>query len=340
MNSPESLGGGAGDFKNRKTGLMIFGTLTILLGGLCALFVPLMLFGQQMAVQTGSAQSNQTILPAVLMYAVLAIILVWLGIGSIMARRWARALLLIFSSTWLVIGTFGTIVMAFVMPKLMASIRAETAPPPGGAEMPSWAGSVMVLLPMLIVGVVYVIVPLGWVLFYRSKHVKATCQAFDPVERWTDRCPLAVLALSLLLACSAPMMFVMPFVYNGVLPFFGSFLTGAVGSAACILLGLLWLYLARALYRLDRQGWWIAVGSFTLISISTVITYLRHDLADVYVLMGYPAEEIAQIEKYSFISDSSMVAMTAVGCVLWLAYLVYLRKFFAFGRPEADKSPA
>ncbi len=33
------------DFKDRKTGLVIFGILQILLGALCALMVPLMILG-------------------------------------------------------------------------------------------------------------------------------------------------------------------------------------------------------------------------------------------------------------------------------------------------------
>ncbi len=76
------------------------------------------------------------------------------------------------------------------------------------------------------------------------------------------------------------MMFVMPFAFNGVLPFFGMFLQGPAGTVACILLGLLWFYLIWTLYRLDRRAWWIVFGSFTLISISTVITYLKHYLLD------------------------------------------------------------
>jgi len=38
-------------YKDRSTGLVVFGILTLLLGCLAGLFVPLMLFGQMMAAK-------------------------------------------------------------------------------------------------------------------------------------------------------------------------------------------------------------------------------------------------------------------------------------------------
>ena len=42
-------------YKDRSTGLIIFGILTLLLGCLAGLFVPLMLFGQMMAAKAPNA---------------------------------------------------------------------------------------------------------------------------------------------------------------------------------------------------------------------------------------------------------------------------------------------
>src|SRR5208283_2529435 len=112
-------------YKDRSTGLIIFGILTILLGGVCALFLPLMLFGQTMSAKaTGTPPNFAAILPAASIYGVLAVALVWLGIGSIKARRWARALLLIFSWSWLVMGVVMLVVMAFLLPRVLANVPA------------------------------------------------------------------------------------------------------------------------------------------------------------------------------------------------------------------------
>src|ERR1035438_2743222 len=94
------------DYKDRSTGLIIFGILTLLLGCLVGLFVPLMLFGQMMAAKAPNAPpvNHAAMLPGIAIYGLLAVTLVWLGIGSIKKRRWVRALLLIFSWSWLIMG--------------------------------------------------------------------------------------------------------------------------------------------------------------------------------------------------------------------------------------------
>jgi hypothetical protein len=80
-------------YTDRSTGLLIFGILTLLLGCLVGLFVPLMLFGQMMAAKAPNAPpvNHAVILPVIGIYSGLAVVLIWLGIGSIKARRWAPA---------------------------------------------------------------------------------------------------------------------------------------------------------------------------------------------------------------------------------------------------------
>ena len=54
-------------YKDRSTGLVIFGILTLLLGCLAGLFVPLMLFGQMMAAKAPNAPpvNHATMLPGI-----------------------------------------------------------------------------------------------------------------------------------------------------------------------------------------------------------------------------------------------------------------------------------
>ncbi len=100
-------------YKDRKTGLIIFGVLTMGIGGLVALLVPLMIFSATMSTkELGSDQVGKIVGPAIAFYGLLAVVLIWLGIGSTMARRWARALLLIFSWTWLILGLIMTVGVA------------------------------------------------------------------------------------------------------------------------------------------------------------------------------------------------------------------------------------
>lgn len=323
---PEAVDGPSASFQDRKTGLVIFGILTALLGVLCALIVPLMFFGQQMAAKAGTPQSMQMIAPAILMYGGLAVVLVWLGIGSAMARRWARALLLIFSWSWLLMGVVGIGMMAFMLPHIMET--AHAAAPPGQPPLPESAATIATVVMMVLSGVIFVLLPAAWLLFYRSPHVKATCEAYDPVVRWTDRCPLPVIALCLWLAFSAPMMLLMAVAYKGVMPVFGVFVTGLAGSALYVLIALFWSYAAWALYKLDRRGWWLVAVTMCLFSLSAFITYSRHDISELYVLMGYPAEQIAQIQKFGVFKGQTMAWMTLVGFAPFLGYLLYVRKYF------------
>src|SRR6185369_5783408 len=84
------------DFKDRRTGLLVFGILEILLGGLCLLLIGFMALGQAMLSRTSpGAVNSQALVPAMVIYLGLAAIFVCLGVGSIRCRRWARALLLI-----------------------------------------------------------------------------------------------------------------------------------------------------------------------------------------------------------------------------------------------------
>jgi hypothetical protein len=89
-------------FKDRRTGLIVFGILEILCGTFCLLVIPLMIAGQTMAGRMGGGSLQfRMIVPAILVYGLMAAIFLTLGIGSIRARRWARAFSLILGWSWL-----------------------------------------------------------------------------------------------------------------------------------------------------------------------------------------------------------------------------------------------
>ena len=100
--------------------------MTIVLGCLAAMFVLVMLASQAAAAAkaTPTPVGVASILPVIAVYGGLAAVLICLGIGSIQARRWARALLLIFSWSWLLLGIMTTVMIGFIMPKLMGNVVA------------------------------------------------------------------------------------------------------------------------------------------------------------------------------------------------------------------------
>ncbi len=314
-------------YKDRSTGLIVFGILTLLLGCLAGLFVPLMLFGQVAAARTTHSPTNLAMmLPGMAVYGLLAVALIWLGIGSIQARRWARALLLIFSWSWLLMGIVMLIVMGFVMPKIIATLPATgTASQPG--MPPAAMGAVMVVM-FVFLGCFFILVPAVWTFFYHSRHVKATCETRDPVTRWTDACPLPVLGLCLWLLFSVPMMLLMPLVGHGVMPFFGMFLSGVPGSLFCLAIAALWSYAAWLLYHLKPQGWWLILIAMIVFMASSLVTFAHHDMLEMYQLMGYPQAQIDQIQKSGLFVGNRMGWFMGLSAVPFLGYILFVKKYF------------
>jgi len=314
-------------YKDRSTGLMVFGILTLLLGCLVGLFVPLMLFGQMMAAKSPNAPPANTavILPAVAMYGCLAVALIWLGIGSIKARRWARALLLIFSWSWLVMGVFMTAVTPFFMAKVFANLPANTQN--GQPAMSPAAVTGTIVFMVLFLGVFFVAVPAVWTLFYNSRHVKATCETRDPVTRWTDACPLPVLGFCLWLLFSVPWMLLMPIIGHGVMPCFGVFVTGLPGGLLCLAVAIIWGTAAWRLYRLDVRGWWLILIALVAVMVSGVVTYAHHDIIEMYQLMGYPQAQIDQIQKMGLLTGNHMTWLMSLTMLPFLGYLVFIKKY-------------
>ena len=313
-------------YKDRSTSLIVFGILTILLGCMTGLLVLLMLVGQVAARSTNAPPTPlSAILSAMFIYGILAVALVWLGIGSIKARRWARALLLIFSWSWLVMGVFVLLFMAFFMPTILANIHASATP--GQPAIPAAAIGVIMVFTGLILGVFFILVPAVWIFFYNSRHVKATCETRDSVTRWTDACPLPVLGLCLWLLFSVPMLLIMPIMGHGVMPFFGMLLTGLPGTLFCLALAVLWGYCAWLLYKLDVRGWWLILIAMVVFMVSAVLTYARHDVIEMYQLMGYPQAQIEQIQKTGLLTGNRMAWMMSFSMLPFLGYIFFIKKY-------------
>ena len=319
------------DYKDRSTGMVIFGILTLLLGCLAGLLVPLMLFGQMMAAKAPNAPpvNHAMMLPGIAVYGVLAVALVWLGIGSIKARRWARALLLIFSWSWLIMGIVMTVVMPFIMSKTMANLPPDAKT--GQPAMPPGAITGMVIFMTLFFFVFFVLVPAVWTFFYQSRHVKATCDAHDPVTRWTDACPLPVLAFCLWTWITVPMMLVWPLTGMAVLPCFGMFVSGLLGSLFCLVIAAVWGVAGWWLYRLDARGWWLILVAMVLFMVSALLTYAHHDISELYQLQGLPQAQIDQMQKMGLFTGNRLGWLTALCSLPFLGYLVFIKKYLRKG---------
>lgn len=314
--------------KDRGTGLIVFGLIEILCGALCAGLVPFMVFGQLMSARmTGQPTVWGQLLSAFATYGFLAVALVWLGVGSIRRRRSARALSLILGWSWLLVGLVSVVAVALLVPSTVAQM-------PGSAPSPA----VVVGIVLFVMSCPMVVVPFALVLFYSSRHVKATCEIADPRLGWTDACPLPVLAASLWMAIGASMMLLMMAGGQAAVPVFGMLLVGAPGILASLPLVLIWAYLGWALYKLRPAGWWATLAWFLVLGASAVVTFARTDLMALYARMGYPEQQLDAIRRMPGLTGANLAIYSAVMFVAMVGYLLWIRRWFV--RPAAPQPDA
>lgn len=311
-------------YKDRKTGLAIFGAIQIAMGGFCALMIPLMLIGMLASAalnkDAASSMPATTMIPGLIFYVLMAACFIWLGIGSIQARRWARALCLVASWLWFISGITGMLFMLLFMPDMYEQMSKD-------GQMPANLVIVVKYVTFGFLAIIYILIPGAFILFYGSRNTQATCEQRDPKIRWTDKCPLPVLALTLMAGCCASSL---PFMglYGWAVPFFGIIVTGGAGAGIALIFLVLLVYITRGLYRLDLKAWWCAVGLALFWGASCAITFSRITLMAFYEKMNFPAQQLEIMRKMSFTQSHSLTYACLFWVLLVLAFLLYTKRFF------------
>jgi hypothetical protein len=176
--------------------------------------------------------------------------------------------------------------------------------------------------------VLYVLIPASLVLFYGSKNTKATCEHRDPQVRWTDKCPLPVLALSLLSGVFAVGMLINSFM-GWVTPFFGVFLSGFPGAIVILFYAVIMAYVSWGTYQLKIEAWWCALLMTIIWGASAVITFSRLGLMGFYEKMNLPAQQLEFTRKMvQDLSPLIMLIFALVWFAMILLYLFYTKKYF------------
>jgi MFS family permease len=311
---------------DRSTRLILFGIFQILLGCLCGLMALMVLAASAMALPAGAAQGQATnpqmLIPAMAFYLIAAGAFIWLGVGSFLARRWAWALTVVVSWMWLVMGVAGCVVFVFVAgPAMSASLQQQ-------AKMPPEAIVMFRIITTAVVGCIYLLLPAIFLVFYSPESVWATCQRRDPRVRWTDRCPMPVLALSVLAGFSA-VSTALAVLYSPVMPLFGFLLSGPAIAAVMLLLTLALAYFAWGTYRLQMAAWWgmLLLG---ILGVLNMVTIRGAHLMEMYQKMRVPAAQLEMMRKSGMLEmlSSWMPWMSLVSGIVWLGYLLYVRRYF------------
>ncbi|MFI5381252.1 MAG: hypothetical protein ACHRHE_18295, partial [Tepidisphaerales bacterium] len=204
-----------------RGGLVAYGIITILIGvlaGCMSLMMPVALF-----VAPGSAAAG--IVASMLMFIAIAVGFIWVGIGSCQCRRWVRPVVLCIAWPWLVIGTLSGIFVATML---------RDMPMPPNATMPAQARTIMFVATGTMMAIMYILIPSAYIAYYQRRSVQETLNLCDPHPRWTERCPMPVLGLSIWLVIMG--LGSLSMLQYGCVPMFGAYLTGL--AAPLLILGL------------------------------------------------------------------------------------------------------
>jgi len=323
-------------YPDRSTGLTVFGIILILVGLFSAFLVPLSLLGVFLARKTGGVMPAGSYVMNISIYALSAVALVTLGVGSIRARRWGRNLALIASWLWLVYGAVSLVMITAILPaSFLAGFKTAAARNPQAPPLPTGVMAVILTFLIAIMAVFFVVLPIVLVVFYRRKDVEETCKRRDPLPSWTERAPLRVLAASILCAVGALYYFQVSFTIP-IFPFFGKYLTGWPASIVCLALAALDGFLAFSLFKRQILGWWVTITALGVRIVALAITIRRGNLLEAYARMGWSPRQLQLMQTTGLYHSGGVLWFGLVFLLLFLGYLIWIKRYFVATTQESS----
>ncbi|MCP4545061.1 MAG: hypothetical protein GY835_01190 [bacterium] len=309
---------------NLLSGLIILGIGSIAMGVLFVLGGLGLLALSYVAPADPALADQVNPAPSAILLFTLAAVSIVLGIGTMRARRWARALQLIFSIT-------GLLVMILCGGMSILIFRVIINSPESTFGQFYSAEEIAAVFPVVVVfSVIGVLVPLAYLLFFRRAAVKATCERLNPQPDWSDRCPLPVLTLCKLLLLSAfSMMLLVPLSSSQTTAVQGFPLPAALGLAAAFIL------LTVEVYRLRRWALWGAALLVLVLQIFMLAGSMAMDMSAIYppeLVVG----DAEQLTSSGEMLKTFNIVVTVLLSLLWLGYCFWLRKFFTTDNDPDD----
>ena len=212
--------------RDHSTGLIAFGLLAVLVGVL--LFAKFVIFALLSIPGVMPSRFGTEVPLTAAMALPPAAFFLALGLGSIAARRWARAIAFASALVWLAAGLLALVFLGAWLPRLLAAVRPMMASAGSGARS-------SVVRACMALGVVGFVLPLLAALFYGSAGVRRECESRDAQDRWTDRLSPAALSLVLALSLAALLALQVAFSATRQRLYFGHPLEGAARAGWALL---------------------------------------------------------------------------------------------------------
>ncbi len=313
--------------------LVVAGIVEILIGAgcvLCSLLLVLLSEYLPQSLQTAGMPDGRTLLSGTLALALAAALFVAAGIGTSRARRWARDLALVGSWIWLIAGVVAVPSTLFILSRSLPNTTAADIEPLGSSLIAS-----AIVVNAVVLGFLFILLPLAFVLFYSHSAVKKTFETRNPAG-WTSKCPLPVLTLSQFVA-GGVLAALFEMLFGDSIPFFGSQITGISAKLLMAVATAVSGYLAWAIYKLRLHAWWMNFVLTMLSLIWFVGTYYRLDTSELLALSGIRFGQ-AGPGPPAFVSKTALWVLAGVFWAAWLAFLLWVRKYFVKPAAEAQRT--
>lgn len=225
----------------------------------------------------------------------------------------------------LIAGSLAAVVMIALRPQMLRQMadagKAAGVDSAGGTDLLGVVWWVMIA----VVVVLFVLVPGGFVLFYRSPQVRATCEVKDHKARWTDRRPLPILGLTLMLAMGVLAPFYLPI--SGGMVYFGVLLRGAAAVAVALGVAAASAWCAWRVWQLDVRGWWASLILWMGLGAANARMLDPETQRQMYEATGVPPEQIEDMAAF-MLPAGAMLPLMALVLLGLLAFFLYTRQYF------------
>lgn len=229
-----------------------------ILGGFLIFFGIVLVYLVITNVSDATEISMQLLFETFFVLLYIAVILT-LGIGTFKLRKWARTLAIILFWISLVNGLITFFIYLYI-PNCIDKINQVTL------DTQKYES----ILPALLI--FWIIIPVIFLILYNISGVKETLKHKDPVNRWTDNCPLPVIIASTYLIMFAVSMLWL-YENNSVFPIFGSVLTEFLGAILITLTIIIAFILSIGLYQINKIAYWSAIILTIVGSVSYILSF-------------------------------------------------------------------
>ena len=276
------------NYKDKNKIIYLLGSLILLIGLSSAFIAPIEIYSYYLFSKGGRFYiegfgmgslmfANITI--QVIAYYLIAVLFIILGYGHLKLREWARSLSVAVLWAWMVIGAPLVLVLIF-----MFSVKSPS-----------------IILMVIAILLVYPIIPLLMIWFYRTKNVLLTFNkiknnANQNYNNLVNKIPIIVKTITVLFIFFI-IVFHIHFLFNGFFPLFGKLLSGLNGFILIDIFIFLLCFLIWGLLRLKSWSWYGSIVYLIFLILSTAITLYKQNIKGLLSVMTFAPKEMEIINN-------------------------------------------